>query len=70
MPLKHLEVIAAGNANQRIFEALRKDFDRSQSRVSAAMKKLKEARGKLAESRIAAQIDRIVRPQPLRKASS
>jgi hypothetical protein len=58
--LKHLEKIAGGEATKETFEALRKDFNETSERVNAAMHQLELARGKIADRKIADQIDKVL----------
>lgn len=58
--LRHLEKIADGTATKETFDALRKDFDDTNERVSAAMRQLERVRGKIADRRIADQIDKVL----------
>jgi hypothetical protein len=58
--LKHLEKIADGKATKETFKALQKDFDDTSERVNAAMRQLALARGKIADRRIADQIDKVL----------
>ena len=58
--LQHLESIAAGRATDETFTELRKGLEDSEDRVDRSMKKLREARSKLAGTKIGAQIDKIL----------
>ena len=58
--LRHLEAIAEGKATKTTFKALQKEFNESEGRVTAAMQGLRKARNKLAGSKVADQIDRIL----------
>lgn len=58
--LKQLEAIADGKATDATFQELRKNFEETSEQANNSMIKLKEVRGKLAGSRVAAQIDRIL----------
>jgi hypothetical protein len=58
--LKHLEAIADGKANKETFNALSKEFDATSERVNLAMQRLKEARSRIVDRKIADQIDKVL----------
>ena len=58
--LKQLEAIAAGKATKKTFEELRQNFEETQERVNATMIKLNEMPGRLAGSKVANQVDKIL----------
>jgi hypothetical protein len=58
--LRHLELIAEGNGSKETFKALRRDFNNTSERVNAAMHQLELARGKIADRKIADQIDKVL----------
>jgi hypothetical protein len=58
--LSQLEAIAAGTATQATLAELRKNFNETAERVNHSMIELKAVRGKLAGSKVASQVDKIL----------
>jgi hypothetical protein len=58
--LNHLEAIAAGTATEETFVQLRIALRESEDRVHRSMDKLREARSKLAGTKIGDQIDKVL----------